>query len=268
MDRILWVGSSAFGQGSLHVVPASGGTSRILHDTLQALSHPVWDPASKHILVLGSFTSPVADWVVVPFDGGPVVETGVRKYLESAGITGKEQPLPDAWEEDEVFFTSRPSLTYSSSRPDDLWKIRLQPPSWSPTKVERLTQGSGQNAGIAIAANGRVVFSGLRWSRGLFELGSGTLTRISAGTGTETFPSLSAKGDRLVFVSDRSGSTEVWQRDTKTGTEEMLTEGKEIIGFPRVSPDGKKVAYSISRPPRTFVMGTSGRWKEDRPSNS
>jgi Tol biopolymer transport system component len=65
------------------------------------------------------------------------------------------------------------------------------------------------------------------------------LTRDSHGN---FYPSVTADGRNIVFMSRRTGVLHVWRLDTETGRQLQLTGGSDEQ-FPQVSVDGKRVYY-------------------------
>ncbi|GAB5519682.1 MAG: winged helix-turn-helix domain-containing protein [Rhodothermales bacterium] len=73
---------------------------------------------------------------------------------------------------------------------------------------------------------------------------------------------LSPQQDRLVFVSSRSGSMELWVSDADGTEPYQLTDvGGAFVGYPRWSPDGQQVAFvsSPDGPAGVYVMEANGR---------
>ena len=64
-----------------------------------------------------------------------------------------------------------------------------------------------------------------------------------ASTRRDAIPALSPDGQRVVFISDRSGETEIWVADAGGSNPIQLTSMGAIPGYGRWSPDGKTIAF-------------------------
>lgn len=59
-------------------------------------------------------------------------------------------------------------------------------------------------------------------------------------------PHYSAVADKLVYVSNESGSTELWMSNLQGNQRVQLTHLKQIARYPRWSPDGKYIAFLLT----------------------
>jgi TolB protein len=69
-------------------------------------------------------------------------------------------------------------------------------------------------------------------------------------------------GSKIYFVSDRSGSKEIWVMDYDGGNQHQLTHSRSIAIMPGVSPDGTLLAYTsfrTGRPQIDILETASGR---------
>jgi len=66
--------------------------------------------------------------------------------------------------------------------------------------------------------------------------------------GYDAEATISPKGDKIVFTSDRSGDLELWIMDINGKNQKQLTNILGYDGGAFFSPDGKKLVYRASRP--------------------
>ena len=85
--------------------------------------------------------------------------------------------------------------------------------------------------------------------------------KLIASSREDHSPQFSPDGGRIVFVSNRSGSGEIWRCDSNGSNLVQLTNfGGKGAGTPRWSPDGRQIAFD-SRPfgaGDIFVMSAEG----------
>ncbi len=75
-------------------------------------------------------------------------------------------------------------------------------------------------------------------------LKAGTAKPIAPSTRYEIDPAFSPDGRKLAFMSDRSGSQEIWVTDLETHASAQLTQiGGALAGSPSWSPDGLQIAF-------------------------
>lgn len=106
-------------------------------------------------------------------------------------------------------------------------------------------------------------------------LGDEKTIRLTEHTEKDSHPHWNPLGDRLVFVSGRTGKAEIFIMDLKSRKAFSLTSGKKTYLYPRWSPDGKKIVMiygsnenhdvylieDIARPTATLKALTS--WEYD-----
>jgi TolB protein len=66
---------------------------------------------------------------------------------------------------------------------------------------------------------------------------------------------VSLAGTKIYFVSDRTGTKEIWSMDYDGQNQRQMTRDRTITQSPSVSPDGKMVAYA------TMVSGENAGWQ-------
>jgi Tol biopolymer transport system component len=67
--------------------------------------------------------------------------------------------------------------------------------------------------------------------------------RLTANAATNSWPTLSADGKTLGFLSNRSGKIEIWAKDLETGKERPLTNDGGAKYRPLIAPDGSSITY-------------------------
>jgi len=77
----------------------------------------------------------------------------------------------------------------------------------------------------------------------------GNITKQLTDTeGYDAEATVSPKGDKIVFTSDRSGDLELWTMDIDGKNQKQITFGLGYDGGAFFSPDGKKIVFRASRP--------------------
>jgi serine/threonine protein kinase len=76
---------------------------------------------------------------------------------------------------------------------------------------------------------------------------SATLTQLTSDPGYEGEPTFSPDGERLAYVSDRTGNFEIYIKQVSAGPHVNLTNDPTDDVQPAFSPDGKQIAFVSSR---------------------
>lgn len=72
--------------------------------------------------------------------------------------------------------------------------------------------------------------------------------KLTDSPGYDAEATVSPKGDKIVFTSDRSGDLELWIMDIDGSNQKQITNGLGYDGGAFFSPDGTKLVFRASRP--------------------
>ncbi|MBS1635724.1 MAG: PD40 domain-containing protein [Bacteroidetes bacterium] len=72
--------------------------------------------------------------------------------------------------------------------------------------------------------------------------------QLTDSPGYDAEATVSPKGDKIVFTSDRSGDLELWIMDIDGKNQKQITNGLGYDGGAFFSPDGKRLVFRASRP--------------------
>src|SRR5262249_28230435 len=119
-------------------------------------------------------------------------------------------------------------------------------------RSRQITDGIGQNngnGGVTWLPDGRVVYvSRLTGSQDLWLMdqdGKNQRQLTTAETRADRYPAVTPDGRYIVFVSNRTGNSNIYRYDLSTGEQKQLTNGASEE-FPAVSADSKWVIYAAT----------------------
>jgi Tol biopolymer transport system component len=135
----------------------------------------------------------------------------------------------------------------------NLWKIAVDQNTLRGSGIERLTTGSGHDAGVAVTPDGKkIAFSGesrqIQVWAAPFDPRSGKLSgkgELVTSPGIEAWTlSLAPHGERLAFSGNRGGSSQIWDKSLVSGQVSLVI-GDDAYArlHPLWSPDGTRLAY-------------------------
>jgi Tol biopolymer transport system component len=244
----------------LYIAPATGGAPRKVEADLAAYCCPLWSPDGKHLLVMGIFDP--RDWFIVPVEAGKLVKIPVQSFLPRAGITVFVPPMAWLGNRDLIIFSAIQGSTSSilglggsQGGGFNIWQVSIEPATGAfRTSPQRLTAGSGEFAG-ASSLDGRIPFSTGSGDMNIYSLPldfrqgkvTGEPVRVGRGGVSERYPTVTADGRKIVFVSDRTGANDIWMKDLTTGEETLLIGTPENAFRGLISPDGSQVAFQRDR---------------------
>src|SRR5215831_17188532 len=130
-------------------------------------------------------------------------------------------------------------------------------------KLTQLTRDAGLTWQPALSPDGKLIaYASDRAGRGnldiwVQQIGGGEPVQRTRNEADEYAPDFSADGTRIVFHSDRDGGG-IYVIPTFGGPEKLMAKGG---AFPRFSPDGQWIAYSIGtqrRAAKIFLVLAAG----------
>jgi Tol biopolymer transport system component len=238
---------------------------------------PVWSPDGGRVLFVGNTdpigASPPYDWWIAPLEGGEPVNTQADSAFRRAGLGLRSVALPELiprpaawWSGDRVAFSAR------SGDSTNIWEVDLRN-----RVLRQLTNGAGEHD-PSIDRNGRLAFTTAAGNDSIWALplspDSGRVTgepyAVISGAADHLFPTISAGGRTLVYVSNRFGTLDVWVRNLATGEDKVLVSTPFDEFRAVVSPDGATVVFGriVNNAVDIFVVPTSGGIERKLVSNA
>jgi WD40 repeat protein len=135
----------------------------------------------------------------------------------------------------------------------NLWQVAVSPDKWVVAGIpRRLTSGAGLESQPSADSRGHVAFVSHRESSHIWRLPvlankgkiAGELEQLTRGEVSDIWPHSSSSGKQIVFVSNRTGSNQVWQEDLDSGKEVALTATRNALDEAIITRDGTRVAYA------------------------
>ena len=114
-----------------------------------------------------------------------------------------------------------------------------------PGRNLEFTAEEGSWISLDVSPDGRTIVFDMLGDLYSMPITGGTATRLTDGMAYDTQPRFSPDGKRVVFISDSSGSDNVWLLELENKELEALTKGKtDFYLSPEWTPDGKYVVVS------------------------
>ena len=196
---------------------------------------------------------------------------------------GNELAVSPNWTPDgrEIVFAAGQELSGGFS----LWRA----PVTGRAARQRLEYAGNHNDFPAVSRQGRLAYTSITWAQTIWSVAlsgpgrkAGSPQSFIASTGINGSPQFSPDGKRISFLSNRSGSKELWVCDRDGSNAMQLTSMRApIIGSPRWSPDGDRIIFDSNREGQyqLYVVGANegvpqrvtadradesvGRWSRD-----
>ncbi|MES2604707.1 MAG: amidohydrolase family protein [Pseudomonadota bacterium] len=108
----------------------------------------------------------------------------------------------------------------------------------------------------ALSPDGQQIAFGALGDLWLWTPGTQELKQLTDDAAADQMPAWSGDGKSLVYVSDVGGRYQVWRRELMQNTAEPLTLQAKELSYPRLSPDGSKLAYFTDVPANPLLHVT------------
>lgn len=214
-----------------------------------------WRPGGQGISVWGKHRRHGWSFWTAPLADGAPVKSEVASQVEQRFNKAEVRFTDFRWSPDgrAIYFEG------ISGSVRNLWKVEVDAQSLRWTGgPERLTIGAGQDTDLTISPNGkRLAFTARAESIRLwslpFDAAAGRVKQAGQPVTPEGidayYPDLAPDGQRLVFIAQRVGKEELWEKSLKDGREILRMTTDELASArPRWAPDGRSLAYDRSRP--------------------
>ena len=232
--------------GDVWTVPATGGEARLLVSHPANESRPLFSPDGRRLAFISTRTGNGDIYILT-------LDTGDLKRLT---FDDSNDQL-DAWSADNKW------LYFSSSSRDisgmnDVFRVSVDGGTPMQVSADRYTTeyfSAPSPDGSAIAFTGHGFGSGQWWRKGhshideseIWVMRPGTTPnyeQISEGGAKEMWPMWARDGRSIYYVSDRSGTENVWLREPGSKPREVthFTGGRVI--WPSISYDGRMIVFN------------------------
>ena len=235
--------------GTLYIIAPAGGAPKRIRPDFPDARNPVWFPGGEFLLFEGRNGTGITDWWVTPIDNGVVTRTHAFEKLNGSV---RAHTAPMRWDRDIILFSGTDQTNLH------VWELAIAPQSWQASGTpQALTNGEGIEESAAVSRDGRMMFTKMQVSVNIWSLPldadsgkpTGALQPITKDRALNLAPTAGPNGTKVVYVSDRTGSRDVWVHDLKTGHDFSATTFHNIAYRPVLSADENRVAY------RTAIIG-------------
>jgi eukaryotic-like serine/threonine-protein kinase len=184
----------------------------------------------------------------------------VPTSLASPWTTGPGLSISPAFSHDGrlvAYASDREGPVFSASRGTNLhlWELVLDPHGWQASGTPRqLTNSDGIDQTGATSPDGRLLFGTMQVTIDIWTLSldgdrgkpAAAPQRITDDHALNQTPAVGLNTANMVYVSNKTGTGDIWVHDLKTGVEWALTAYNRVNYRPVLSPDENRVAYGTS----------------------
>ena len=188
---------------------------------------------------------------------------GLREGKNKRLFGGLQKIQGPTWTRDgaRIIFSYGSGFSPFAGAGGDLWQI-------TPGRTEGLEKmpvGHDATAPIVSLAGNRLAYVQTQINGNIWRVdldGPKAKARILVtSTREQNDPVFSPDGRRIVFMSNRSGTSEIWLCDSDGGNAQQLTSsGGALTGTPRWSPDGKQIVFDsrVGGEANVYVIDANG----------
>jgi Tol biopolymer transport system component len=246
-----WLAYIAVGpRDSLRLLPTDGSAERSLATDLVDIASATWSDDNRHLLVVAHPDPSVElDCWVVPLEGSTPLDTGVMRNGRQQGLIAIAPSA--AWEGDSVFYTA------AARQGVQIWRQRISPRTFDAIGAPEVMTPGGDYAFFPSVSQGRLSFVATHADVNLWSVAidattgkvHGPLRRLTRGAGLVSHLTVSQDGGTVAhFAVDMTGS-QLHVRNLENGSDSLIAGEPGVHrGFPAISPNGQRLAYSALVP--------------------
>ncbi|MBK9162402.1 MAG: PD40 domain-containing protein [Acidobacteria bacterium] len=231
------------GERVIETIPAAGGTPVVFAGEGNTNWNPVWSPDGTHLYFASDRRGNMAFYraEINLITGLPLTEAQLV-------------PTPGRYNRHIAFSADGRRMAYvQTSNRSNIKRLDLNPetgkaiagPSW-------VTRGDFEFSNIDISPDGKRIYARL------IRKSQDDIVAVAADTGNiqdltndlpfDRYPRVSPDGSRVIFVSDRSGTYQLWIMSSDgTGLRQLTPDSDGTASIPSWSPDGKRITYDNER---------------------
>ena len=244
-------GSSTDGQDSIYLLSVDSGEKRRLTfpPLHQGDGEPAFSPDGHRLAFSRVFTFGVSEIFVLALsdDLKPI---GEPRQLTFKHLTSNHP----TWTPDgrEIVFASGPGNFENNGVPAEIWRVSAS----EPVQPRRVVFAGEQGLNPALSVQGHhLAYTRLLTHTSVSRVDvagqkrqEGSTADLISSPGSDEAPQYSPDGARIVFISSRSGTPEVWVCNSDgSGAFQLTHLGATVTGSPRWSPDGEKIVFDSNR---------------------
>jgi tricorn protease len=247
--------------GDIWTVPSAGGEARLLVSHAATEARPIYSPDGRKLAFMSNRAGNMDIYVLM-------IDTGDVRRITFDDVTDQL----DAWSPDGrwIYFSS---TSRDIAGMNDIYRVSHEGGTPLPVSADRYTNeffAAPAPDGERIAFAARGISSAQWWRRGSSHIDQSEIwtrrisddnsyQRVTEGGAREVWPMWSGDGDRIFYVSDRSGAQNLWVRQLSGARQP-----RQLTNF----TDGRVLWANISYDGRTIVFERDfGIWRFDTSNN-